>query len=119
MKDYIVEFKHTGECPINVASVVKQWSYKCSIKQYHEEYTLMEESWRAGKRLGKWSKIRISKVQAHELIGQLNLLDERSHTFRNARMWRTASSETEMMLIGQNEWKKRKLKKLLGNECIF
>lgn len=115
MKDYIIEFKLTGECPINVDSVVKQWSYKCSIKQYHEEYTLMEESWRAGKRLGKWSKIRISKAQAHELIGKLNLIDEQSSTFRYARMWRTAASEAEMMLVGQNEWKLRKLKTLVKN----
>lgn len=119
MKDYIVEFKLTGECPVNIDSVIKQWSYKCCIKQYHEEYTLMEESWRAGKRLGKWSKIRISKAQAHELIGKLNLLDEKSGTFTHARMWRTAASEAEMMLIGQNEWKKSKLKKLTGNERIL
>lgn len=107
MKNYILEFKFTGECPINVAAVINQWNNRCSIKQYHEEYTLMEDAWRAGKRKHS-SKIRISKTQAHELIGQLNLLDERSDLVRNGRIWRTCASENEMVTLEiQSYFKKR------------
>lgn len=97
MKNYIIEFKLTGEIDINISAVILQWNNRCSISQWKNEFTLSEDSWKSGKR-GNRSKIKISFYSAFELIGKLNLRQEKSNMFNSGSVWRTAATERDYVM---------------------
>lgn len=94
MENITTKFVDSGECTINVAEAVKQWNKDCFLAQYHEEYTLCEFAPSGDPEdisPVKKTKLLISKVQAHELIGQLDLICIPDTLFRNAKSWKKVS----------------------------
>jgi len=83
----VTKYNLTGECEINVKLVAKKWNDRFWISQWHEEYTLCRHAKNASNFSKTNLKVRIPKQQAHELIGSLNLIDDKSTVFRNARTW--------------------------------
>jgi hypothetical protein len=101
MKKLITEFNQTGNCTIDVAKVVKAWTNKFSISQYHEEYRLIKQG-----RGQNCAKVTISKEQAEMLIDKLKLLPIQSGMLRHGRTYRTESniiSEMERIQKIQSE----------------
>jgi hypothetical protein len=78
-----------GECEVDVDKAVKIWNDSFSVSQFKEQYSLVKFY-----RDGDYGKVTISKKQAHELIGKLNLVDEQSAIFRSGRTWRKQSTQT-------------------------
>jgi hypothetical protein len=92
----VTDYQLTGECKISVENTIKLWDKHWCVSQWHEEYTLCHHNRNMDNFTRTDLKVRISKQQAHELIGRLNLIDERSPVFTNGRTWRqpeTASHE--------------------------
>jgi hypothetical protein len=86
--DVVTKYELTGECEISIEETAKVWDKHWCISQWHEEYTLYHHNRNADNFTRSDLKVRISKAQAHELIGKLNLVDERSPVFTNGRTWR-------------------------------
>jgi hypothetical protein len=84
MKELIINFEQTGICEVATEKVIKKWTDKFSISQYHEEYTLVKQG-----RGTNYAKIRISQTQAEEIIVGLNLLPIKSGLLRNAKTFKT------------------------------
>lgn len=85
MKRVFTKLPDTGVCTIVVAEVVKQWNRYCTISEWCNEYTLIERDGRSRERCK--IKAQISKQQAHELIGQLDLVREQSPIFKSGATW--------------------------------
>lgn len=101
MEKLITEFNQTGNCIVDVAKVVKAWTDKFSISQYHEEYRLIKQG-----RGHNYAKVTISKEQAEILIDKLKLLPIQSGMLRHGRTYRTESniiSEMERIQKIQSE----------------
>lgn len=84
MKKLIKEFNQTGNCIIDVEKVVKVWTDKFSISQYHDEYRLIKQG-----RGHDCAKVSISKEQAEILIDKLKLLRIQSVMLIHGRTYRT------------------------------
>ena len=86
MSEFITKFNSTGECEIDVEKVAEAWDDEFwLITQNHTDYRLFNTD------VGL--KVEISKQQAHELIGKLDLVDTQSPVFRMARTWRKTYGE--------------------------
>ena len=97
----------TGAVPLLIDSVLKQWNNRCEISQWHEEYRLHINTFRAGKRMQRCSKITIDPIDAKYLIAKLNLNRQNVAPFRHGFMWRTAVSEIEMMRFEEDAYKSK------------
>lgn len=86
--DIIVNFQMTGPCEISIEKTVEIWDEDWSISQWDEEYTLCHQNLKADNFTKTDFKVAISKKQAHELIGELDLINERSPVFRSGSTWR-------------------------------
>ena len=86
MKNLITEFNQVGICKIDVEKVVKAWTDKFLISQYHEEFALIKQG-----RQKNYTKVAISKEQAEILIDKLKLLPIQSGLFRHVKNYRTES----------------------------
>lgn len=86
MKKLISEFYPTGICRLNVVNVVKAWSNKFSISQFHDEYKFVKTG-----RGGNYQTVAISKVQADYLIEVLKLLPIQCTLFKNGKTYKTES----------------------------
>ena len=82
IKDICTTFARHGICEVDIDKVVSAWDCNWAIAQWHEDYSIMVIDG------DNYNKAKISKQQAHELIGLLDLVDEKSKTFTNARTWR-------------------------------
>jgi hypothetical protein len=78
----------TGECEVDIEKAVNIWNETYCVSQFKEQYSLVK--FYADKDYGK---VTISKQQAHELIGKLNLVDEQSPVFRSGRTWKQKSKQ--------------------------
>jgi len=87
LEKLIHKYKETGVCEIYVDKVSEVWDNDWGISQYNEEYKLCHNNPKANNFTRTDFKIVISKTQAHELIGRLGLIDNKSTFFKNARMW--------------------------------
>lgn len=85
-KKVVTDFRETGECGIDVAQAAKGWNERCSISQWHDEYTLVQKL-RRNTRESYSLKVRISGQQARELIAAAELVNVKSPVFRNASSW--------------------------------
>jgi len=74
---------YTGECDVDIEKAVAIWDNSFSISQWKDQYSLVKFY-----PDGDYGKVTISKEQAHELIGKLNLFDEQSPIFRSGRTWK-------------------------------
>jgi len=88
LSNLIHKYKETGICEIYVDKVVDVWDDDWGISQYHEEFKLCHNNPKADNFTRTDFKIVISKQQAHELIGKMNLIDERSTVFNHGRIWK-------------------------------
>lgn len=80
LDDIFINFQLTGENKIDIDKVVEYWIKRnCLISQWKEEYTL---------HLRNKIKSKISKEQAHILIGRLDLKCEYSKIFNNGITWK-------------------------------
>lgn len=86
MEKFITKFQTTGLCEVNVDKLVKAWTDKFAISQYHEAYTLLRYY-----RGPNFTKVQISKEQADELISRVGLLKIQSSFFRYGITYRTKS----------------------------
>lgn len=85
MSKYIAKFKQTGNSTINIDSVCKDWNDNFSIFTWindkEEKYTFVVNGKRNNTRL---CKTQISKEQAIEIVGKLNLVHVKSVTLKSA-----------------------------------
>ena len=88
-----VKFQQTGICEIHVDYVVEHWDENWKITQWGdgydrpEEYSLIYGN-KESKKTGKFrTKTTISKQQAHELIGKLDLIMKQSPVFNSGKTW--------------------------------
>jgi hypothetical protein len=93
MSKYLKRFNETGICIADVETVVADWDDSWFISQHHENYKLCRHDSEADNFTKTNFKCEISKQQAHEIIGRLNLIDTPSGFFNNARTWRTTYGE--------------------------
>ena len=92
--DIIIDFQMTGPCEISIEKTVEIWDKDWSISQWEEEYTLCHHNPKSDNFTMTDLKIRISKKQTHQLIGELDLINERSPVFRSGSTWRRKEKET-------------------------
>lgn len=90
MKEYITDFKYTGECAVNVDSICKDWNDLFNIFTWLNmnditEYTLV--IYKKNKR-GIKTKVRISELQALEIINKLKLIHKLDSTFLRGGVYR-------------------------------
>lgn len=84
IKDVLLTFPTSGLCEVDIEKCINLWNNRFwSISQWREEYSLVKVY-----DFNNYGKCNISKEQAHELIGKLNLVDEQSSIFRSGRTWR-------------------------------
>ena len=84
LTDVLLTFPNAGTCEVDIDKCAKLWDNKFwSISQWNDEYTLVKEY-----DSDNYGKCKISKQQAHQLIGTLNLVDEKSPIFNSGRTWR-------------------------------
>lgn len=84
MEDIIKNMPLTGICDLDIEKCIFSWNKASfSISQYKEEFRLIVAD-------GEDLKLKasISKIQAHELIGKMDLNMEQSAIFRHGRTWR-------------------------------
>jgi hypothetical protein len=84
LTEVLLTFPNTVSCKVDIDKCVKLWDNNFwSISQWNDEYTLVKvyDS-------DNYGKCKISKQQAHELIGKLNLVDEKSPIFNSGKTWR-------------------------------
>ena len=82
IKEVCTTFSKHGICEVDIDEVVSAWDCNWSIAQWLEEYSIVVTNG------DEYFKSAISKKQAHELIGLLDLVDKRDIMFMNARAWR-------------------------------
>ena len=84
IKEVLLTFSTTGICQVDIEKCVQIWNNSFwNISQWKDEYNLVKvyDS-------DNYGRCKISKQQAHELIGRLNLIDEKSPIFNSGRTWR-------------------------------
>ncbi len=84
IKEVLLTFPTTGICQVDIEKCVQIWNNSFwNISQWKDEYNLVKvyDS-------DNYGRCKISKQQAHELIGRLNLIDEKSPIFNSGRTWR-------------------------------
>lgn len=114
MKKLITNFQQIGVCEVDVDKVVKAWTDKFMISQYHDDYTLVKFSRGANK-----VQVKISKKQAEEIISKLNLCTIKSTMLVYGKTYRTKPyivSEINR-LLKLTEEKENELNILNG--CIY
>ena len=87
--DIVVEYRDTGALEIYVDKVVKKWNHLWWIAQWKDSYRLIK--YKRKDSPITTIKFTISKKQAHELIGQLDLKSEPGG-IGSATSWRQSSS---------------------------
>lgn len=90
MENITIDFQDSGNCEIDVPKVVDQWNENCLISQWKDEYRLIEG---IPDTEDTNIKLTISKAQAHELIVELDLVNERSPIFNSGSSWRKKEQE--------------------------
>ena len=93
MSKYLSEFNATGICIIRVEEIIAEWNDDWCISQWHEDYKLCRCNNDADNFTKTDFKYEISKKQAHELMGRLNLIDTLSSFFNHAKTWRLTYGE--------------------------
>lgn len=93
MKKIITKYQVTGICKVNIKQVVKEWSHKWSISQWHEKYTLCKQNLKAGNFTITSIKVEISKKQADTLIKKLGLINITSIAFKHGSTWKKKEGE--------------------------
>ncbi len=88
MENIVIKFEQTGECEISINEVKKVWDSNWCISQWHNEYTLCHYNTSSENFTRTDFKVRISEIQANELITDLKLVSEKSPVFNNAYTWR-------------------------------
>lgn len=84
IKEVLLTFPTTGICEVDIDKCIKLLDNKFwNISQWKEEYSLVKVY-----DADNYGRCKISKQQAHELIGKLNLVDEKSPIFNSGRTWR-------------------------------
>ena len=79
MKEYI-QFKETGVCDLQLEMVIKKFTLLHRIFQYGEEFYLLEYTPKCKRKL----KVRISEIDAMEIISKLQLKPFKDDLFRKA-----------------------------------
>ncbi|MES0334786.1 MAG: hypothetical protein SFH39_00290 [Candidatus Magnetobacterium sp. LHC-1] len=83
MKKAILEFKNTGECPIDIKIAVKRWNLLCRIYKHNDNYTLVERTPKGKRKLN----VSISKKDAEQLMDELNLTGIQDQVFKNYKTY--------------------------------
>jgi hypothetical protein len=88
MENIVTKFNITGECEISVDEAKKVWDKSWCVSQWKDEYTLCHHNRNMENFTRTDFKVRISEIQAKELMRDLKLVSEKSPMFNNAYTWK-------------------------------
>jgi quinol monooxygenase YgiN len=88
MENLVKKFKDVGECEVDIEKILQKWDKSFFISQWKDEYTLAHHNRNSDHFSRTDLKVRISKIQADEIIIKLNLTPHQSEVFRSGVTWR-------------------------------
>lgn len=86
MKKILKKFTPDGTSIVNIDKAILAWNDTFIISQFRNDYSLMKSG-----RGGNYTRVKISKEQAIELIDKLKLKQIQSSTFKSGKTYITES----------------------------